>query len=115
MSDLLTLEMCSELFDRLAGTLQDEGWPEPYRKGGLYPYQPYWSICWRRGENGSALILEADANSARLIDRFSARMYVLIQERFVMIDISSQLKLWPGRHDFTTLLGVLRHFKSVID
>jgi hypothetical protein len=104
-------EATQQLYDLIAGRLADEGWPEPYHIAA-YPFATTSSIIWRRGDKGSALVLETERGG--LAVRHTIKVQILCQERFIMIDLTSPLAIWPGDHNALTLIEVLRHFKSVV-
>jgi len=108
----MTQDEIKELFNRIVGKLQDEGWPVPYNQS-VYPTQS--GIIWREGDDGSALCLSWDKGHA-FADRWTLSMQVLLDKRYVMIDIRPSLEIHPGsHHDAETICRVLRHFRSVID
>lgn len=47
--------------------------------------------------------------------RHSIVTQVLVREKYIMIDVTSPLAIWPSEHSADDLVAVLRHFRSVIE
>lgn len=103
-----------EFFRQIVGKLSDEGWPAPFSLFASKWFDaPY--IAWREGEKGNALMLSREKGDHRAASRFYIRVQILKDNRYVMVDTTPSLAIWPGDHDVDAIVGVLRHFRSVID
>lgn len=98
------------LYARIIGKLADDGWPTPY---ATFAFINDGHVVWRKGERGSSVSLLSDVRGP--MPRHQVAIQVILDDRYVMIDLSPSLQVWPGEHDAETLVRVLRHFRSVVE
>lgn len=109
----MTEDQIKELYERIAGELEADGWPKPYNVCTFYQHN---YIVWRKGEAGSSLVFSTEDGTAdRPIVRHAVSVQIVSADgRFALIDLG-RLPIWPGNHPTEILIDILRCFRSVIE